>query len=66
MASSYKGLYVQRYSNGQIHNVQVADQNGYSIPLNPDVYLERDVKPPMESLPDVEEYFKLQEQAKGK
>ena len=66
MASSYKGLYVQRYSNGQIHNVQVADPNGNSILLNPDVYLDRDVKPPMESLPDAEEYIKLQEQTKAK
>lgn len=65
MASSYKGLYIQRDSNGQIHNVQVADPNGNSIPLNPDIYLERDVKPPIDSLPDAEEYFKLQEQAKG-
>jgi hypothetical protein len=66
MTSNYKGIYVQRYSNGQIHNVQVAYLNGNSIPLNPDDYLERDVKPLMESLPDVGEYFKLQEQAKGK
>lgn len=65
MASSYRGLYVERNSNGQIHNVQVADPSGNSIPLNPDVYLERDVNPPMESLPDAEGYFKLQEEAKG-
>lgn len=64
MVSSYKGLYVECDSNGQIHNVQVADPNGNSIPLNPSIYLERDVKPPMDSLPDVVEYFKQQEQTR--
>lgn len=66
MDSSYTGLYVQRYSSGQIHGVQVADPYGNSISLDPDVYFGRKVKPPMKELPDAAEYFKLQEQAKGK
>lgn len=65
MVSVYKGLYVQRLSNGTIHNVQVADPSGISIPLDPDVYLEREIKPPMESLPDAEQYLAQQESSKG-
>lgn len=54
--SSYTGLYVQRLSDGTIHSVQVADPFGNSIPLDPDVYIEREVKPPIEQLPDAADY----------
>lgn len=60
MSSSYRGLYVQ-CSNGQIHSVQVADPGGISIPLTPEIYLEKEIMPPMESLPDAEQYRKRQE-----
>jgi hypothetical protein len=56
MSSSYTGLYVQRLSDGIIHNVQVVDTAGISIPLDPDTYIERDVKPPIDQLPDQEDY----------
>ena len=58
MASSYKGLYVQRLSDGTIHSVQVVDTGGNSIPLNPDIYIQRGVEPPIEQLPDIDEYNK--------
>jgi hypothetical protein len=56
MSSSYTGLYVQRLSDGTIHNVKVVDTAGHSIPLDPDTYTERDVKPPIDQLPDQEDY----------
>lgn len=56
MASSYRGLYVQRNSNGVIDSVQVVDTGGNSIPLPPDVYVDRGVKPPIDELPDLEDY----------
>jgi len=42
MACSYNGLYVQRLSDGTIHNVQAVDTSENSIPLDPDTYIERD------------------------
>jgi hypothetical protein len=56
MSSSYTGLYVQRFSDGKIHSVQVVDTVGNSIPLDPDIYEGRDVKPPIDQLPDQEDY----------
>ena len=56
MSSSYKGLYVQRSEDGTIHSVQVVDTGGISIPLDPNTYTERGVKPPIEQLPDQENY----------
>lgn len=58
MASSYKGLYVQRLSDGTIHSVQVVDTGGNSISLDPDAYIERNVQPPIGQLPDLEDYDK--------
>jgi hypothetical protein len=56
MSSSYKGLYVQRLADGTICSVQVVDTGGNSISLPPNIYIERDVKPPIEQLPDQENY----------
>ncbi len=58
MASSYKGLYVQRLSDGTIHSVQVVDPGGNSIPLDPQTYIDREVEPTIEKLPDLENYRK--------
>ncbi len=58
MASSYRGLYVQRLSDGTIHSVQVVDAGGNSIPLDPDTYIQRGVEPPIDHLPDIYEYNK--------
>lgn len=58
MSSSYKGLYVQRLSDGTIRSVQVVDTGGISIPLDPDTYIQRDVKPPIDQLPNQEDYKK--------
>jgi hypothetical protein len=54
--SNYTGLYVQRYTNGIIHSVQVVDTDGNSIPLDPQLYIERGIFPPIEQLPDLENY----------
>ena len=56
MASSYKGLYVQRLEGGSIYSVQVVDTGGNSIPLDPETYRQRDVQPPIERLPDLKDY----------
>lgn len=56
MASSYKGLYVQRLTDGKVHSVQVVDTAGNSIPLDPEIYIERDVEPPIDQLPDIDQY----------
>ncbi|MEZ2293919.1 hypothetical protein [Variovorax sp. RCC_210] len=60
MTSSYTGLYVQRLENGDIHSVQVVDTGGNSIPLDPQVYVDRGVLPPIGTLPDQEDYVKSQ------
>lgn len=54
--SSYTGLYVQRLSNGEIASVQVVDPFGNSLSLEPEIYTERQIKPPIEQLPDMENY----------
>ena len=56
MSSSYKGLYVQRFEDGTIYGVQVVDPGGNSISLDPNTYIERGVNPPIEQLPDQENY----------
>lgn len=56
--SSYTGLFVQRLENGEIHNVQVEDTGGISIPLDPKTYMERGIKPPINQLPDAKDYQK--------
>jgi len=48
----YKGLYVQRLSNGTIIGVQVESCHGVSLPLNPGAYIERGISPPIDKLPD--------------
>lgn len=58
MVSSYKGLYVQRLNDGTIDSVQVVDPGGNSIPLDPQTYVNRQVEPPIEELPDLESYQK--------
>jgi hypothetical protein len=57
MASSYRGIYVQRYADGIIHNVQV-EAPGTFTPMDPTTYVRRGIQPPMDSLPDVEDYLK--------
>lgn len=58
MASSYKGLYVQRLSDGTIHSVQVVDTGGNSMPIAPEIYMQREVQPPLDQLPDLNDYDK--------
>jgi hypothetical protein len=52
-----RGLYVQRYSNGQIHGVQVVDTAGNENSLDPSIYRARGISPPLEELPDIDDYF---------
>ena len=54
--SSYTGLYVQRLSTGVICGVQVLDTAGKENSIDPDVYLQYGIQPPIEQLPDLEEY----------
>ena len=57
VASSYSGLYVERYNNGQIHKVQVVAPGGHSIPLSLFDCQARDIQPSVDRLPDAEEYL---------
>ena len=59
MKSVYTGLYVQKFENGEIHTVQVFDATGNSMPLDVDVYIERNIKPEISSLPTQEEHEKV-------
>lgn len=54
--SSYTGLYVQLLNNGKIYSVQVVDPFGNSLPLDPETYIERQIKPSIEQLPDIDSY----------
>jgi hypothetical protein len=56
--SSYKGIFVQRTASGDIHSVQVEDPFGNSLSLDPRDYLARGVQPPMDQLPDADDYAK--------
>jgi len=56
--SSYTGLYVQRLSNGDICGVQVIDTAGNENSLDPFLYQQRGIQPPIEQLPDLDDYFK--------
>ncbi|OFA09037.1 hypothetical protein DUPY_02790 [Duganella phyllosphaerae] len=56
MASSYKGLYSIKTEAGIITDVQVEAPGGHSLPLPIDIYRERGVEPPAESLPDQNAY----------
>jgi len=58
MASLYRGIYVQRYRNGEVHNVQVVSPGGHSMAITPEMYLAKEIEPPMDSLPDAEQYLK--------
>lgn len=51
-----RGLYVQRLSTGEIHNVQVEDDAGIPRPMDPNEYIARGYAPPIASLPDLENY----------
>lgn len=54
--SSFTGLYVQRHSTGVIRDVQVIDAAGNENSLDPDLYQNSGIQPPIEQLPDVEKY----------
>ena len=55
--TKYRGVYVRRYSNGQIYNVQVATPQGNSSTVSLFDYHAREIEPPLERLPNAEEYF---------
>jgi hypothetical protein len=56
--SSFTGLYVQRLSTGVISGVHVLDSAGNDNSLDPDVYIQSGIQPPIEQLPDLEYYNK--------
>lgn len=49
--SDYKGLYVQRLTDGSIFAVQVKDLHGNENSLDPNTYVQRGIEPPLDSLP---------------
>lgn len=50
--SDYKGLHVQRLTDGSVFAVQVRDSHGNENSLDPNTYVQRGIEPPLESLPD--------------
>jgi hypothetical protein len=58
MPSFYQGIYVQRHPNGEIHSVQVVSPGGHSMAITPELYLTKEVEPPMDSLPGAEQYLR--------
>jgi hypothetical protein len=59
MASFYQGIYVQRYRTGETHSVQGRFSRGpFKMAITPEMYLTKEVEPPMDSLPDAEQYFR--------
>ncbi len=50
MKSVYKGMFIQKDSEGKIHAVQVYDTAGNSNPLDVEIYIERDIKPYKKSI----------------
>lgn len=55
-ASSYKGVFSYKLSDGTIIDVQVDDPFGNSLSLPVDEYQRRGIFPPAESLPDQHQY----------
>jgi hypothetical protein len=51
-----RGLYVQRLSTGEIHNVQVEDDAGSPLPMDPNEYIAKGYAPSIESLPDLKNF----------
>lgn len=51
-----RGLYVQRLDSGEIHTVQVDDGVGNQYPMEPGVYITRGYLPPIEALPNIDDY----------
>jgi len=56
MKSVYTGMYVQKNSEEKIHTVQAYDTARNSMPLNIEVYIERNIKPNVNSLPSQDDY----------
>jgi len=55
--ANYRGVCVRRYSNGQIYNVQIATPQGNSSTVSLFDYHAMEIEPPIDQLPDAEEYF---------
>lgn len=58
--SSFTGLYVQRLNSGEISGVYVLDATGTENALDPNVYTQSGIQPPIEQLPDLVEYNQTQ------
>ena len=57
MSDWYRGVYVQRLSNGQIYTVHVVAPGLVLMTFSPADYEASGIHPPMDKLPDAEEYF---------
>lgn len=58
MSTEYEGLYVQRLLNGKIISVQIINNDGYTMPIAPDLYVLQAIEPPIDQLPDRYRYSK--------
>ncbi|MUK70311.1 hypothetical protein [Aliivibrio fischeri] len=56
MKTSYSGIYIYLSPNGAVDDVQVIDIGGISMPLPVDIYIERNVQPPLDKLPTEKEF----------
>lgn len=52
--SDYKGIAVQRLSNGEIYSVVVITPPNHKSTMEPDEYVRRGIKPPIDTLPTQE------------
>ena len=56
-SSRCRGLYVQRFNNGQVYNVKVVVPGGSESTVSVFDYLARELEPRIDRLPDDKEYF---------
>ena len=56
MASSYYGIFANKLQDGTITSVQCRDATGMGNDVPIDVYRQRGIQPPAESLPDQHQY----------
>lgn len=62
--SSCKGIYVQRFESS-IRSVRVEDPLGCPFSISPQLYVNREFQPPLEHLPDAEDYEALKGKPDG-
>jgi hypothetical protein len=56
MASGYRGIFAHKLADGTIISVQCVDTAGNGNDVSIDIYRQRAIQPPAESLPDQHQY----------